>query len=203
MNKFKDHVTTEINSLGIFSLTINATLIICMVCITNLLNFKHIIIALSPLMNLITSVLSTGLILIGIYSKQHSYYVDTIPTWSSNLLISLGVILFFVGVLGYTSQRNLNRKNILIHILVLIICIILLIITCVGFFSIAEQVDTKVNTNWNVIEARMKLMGFEIRKSFLINQIEINLKFAGFFSLVFIVFSLFSFWASLYQHYFI
>lgn len=37
MNKFKNHVTTEINSLGIFSLTINATLVIKMVCIQNLL----------------------------------------------------------------------------------------------------------------------------------------------------------------------
>lgn len=37
MNKFKSHVTTEINSLGIFSLTINATLLIKMVCIQNLL----------------------------------------------------------------------------------------------------------------------------------------------------------------------
>ena len=37
MNKFKHHVTTEINSLGIFSLTINSTLIIKMICIQNLL----------------------------------------------------------------------------------------------------------------------------------------------------------------------
>lgn len=37
MNKFKNHVTTEINSLGIFSLTINATLLIKMACIQNLL----------------------------------------------------------------------------------------------------------------------------------------------------------------------
>lgn len=37
MNKFKNHVTTEINSLGIFSLTINATLFIKMICIQNLL----------------------------------------------------------------------------------------------------------------------------------------------------------------------
>lgn len=37
MNDFKHHVTTEINSLGIFSLTINATLFIKMACIQNLL----------------------------------------------------------------------------------------------------------------------------------------------------------------------
>ncbi len=51
MNKFKDHVTTEINSLGIFSMTINSTLLICMVCITRVLSFKNIIIALAPLTN--------------------------------------------------------------------------------------------------------------------------------------------------------
>lgn len=41
MNKFKKHVTTEINSLGIFSLTINATLMIKMICIQNLLGIIH------------------------------------------------------------------------------------------------------------------------------------------------------------------
>ena len=35
MNKFKEHVTTEINSLGIFSLTLIAIVGVSMACIVN------------------------------------------------------------------------------------------------------------------------------------------------------------------------
>jgi len=188
MNKFKDHVTTEINSLGIFSLTINATLIISMVCISNLIGFKNIIKSLSHLSNLIFSVLSSGLILIGFYSQQHGYYT-TIPTWSSNLLIVLGCILFLVGILGYYAEFNMKKKLILWHIVILIICLILLIIACASFFVIASNVDEMVNENWGEIHAMLMKYGFQVRKSFFINQIEINFKFAGFYSIVFILFS--------------
>lgn len=202
MNKFKSHVTTEINSLGIFSLTINATLFIKMICISNLLSFKHIIIALSPLTNLIFSVLSTGLILIGFYSQQHAYYT-TIPTWSSSLLVILGFIFLGIGILGYVAIKNLNRKWILYHVLILSVCIILLIIACVGFFTISSTVNEVIHENWNEINANLQSLGYEIRESFILNQIQINLKFAGFYSLVFILFSLISIGTSLYNRYII
>jgi hypothetical protein len=189
MNKFKDHVTTEINALGIFSLTINATLIISMICISNLIGFKNVIRSLSYLSNLIFSVLSTGLILIGFYSKQHGYYTN-IPTWSSNLLIVLGVILFLVGLLGYYAEFNMKKKYILYHIIVLIVCIILLIISCISFFFISKnEAADIVNENWNIIHENLIKYGYQVRKSFFLNQIEINFKFAGFYSLVFILFS--------------
>lgn len=203
MNKFKDHVTTEINSLGIFSLTINATLVICMVCISNLLSFKHIIIALSPLTNLILSALSTGLIFIGFYSQQHAYYTTTIPTWSSNLLIVLGFILLGVGILGYISIRKMNRKLILYHISILSICLILLIVTCAGFFYVVNTVHESVSANWQEIHSNLQQQGYEVRKSFLLNQIQINLKFSGFYIILFVLFSFLSLITSLYQRYLI
>ncbi len=203
MNTFKDHVTTEINSLGIFSLTINATLAICMVCISNLLSFKHILIALSPLTNLITSVLSTGLILIGFYSQQHSYYAVTIPTWSSNLMIVLGVGLLFVGVLGYLSMKRLSRKYLIMHIVSLSVCLVLLLITCVGLFYTARGITDDVNENWEQIHYNLKEEGFVVRKSFIVNQIQINLKFAGFYSILFMLFCTISLATSVHQHYYI
>lgn len=202
MNKFKNHVTTEINSLGIFSLTINSTLLICMVCITNLLSLKHIIIALSPLTNLIFSVLATGLILIGFYSQQHAYYT-TIPTWSSNLLIVLGFVLFLIGILGYMAIKKLNRKWLVYHIIILSVLMVLLTVTCVGFFNIANTVAEIVNENWPEIALHLKETGYAIRKSFLLNQIQINLKFAGFYSIVFLIFSFISLGTSIHQYYLI
>jgi hypothetical protein len=199
MNKFKDHVTTEINSLGIFSLTLNATLIITMVCITNLLSFKNILLALSPLTNLIFTVLSSGLIWIGFYSQQHAYYT-TIPTWSSTLIIILGFVLILIGVLGYYSIQKMSRKLILLHIIILSICVCILIIGCLGFFYIANKADEIVNANWSDIHENLIKYGYQVRKSFLLNQIQINLKFAGFYSLAFILFSLISLGTSIYQH---
>lgn len=197
MNKFKDHVTTEINSLGIFSLTINATLIITMVCISNLIGFKNIIRSLSWLSNLIFSVLSTGLILIGFYSKQHGYYT-TIPTWTSNLLIILGIILFLVGILGYYAEFYMKKTLILYHIVTLILCLICLLVACIGFFVLANNVSEIVNKNWNDIHAELIKYGFEVRKSFFMNQIQINFKFAGFYSIVFTLFSIFCLISSFY-----
>jgi hypothetical protein len=199
MNKFKEHVTTEINSLGIFSLTLNATLIMSMVCITNLLSFKNIILALSPLTNLIFTVLSSGLIWIGFYSMQHTYYT-TIPTWSSTLIIVLGFVFIGIGVLGYYSIQKMSRKLILLHMIMLSICVCLLVIACCGFFIIANLTDEIVNANWSDIHADLIKYGYQVRKSFFLNQIQINLKFAGFYSLAFILFSLMSLGTSIYQH---
>jgi hypothetical protein len=200
MNKFKDHVTTEINSLGIFSLTINATLLISMVCITNLLSFKHIIIALSPLTNLIFSVLASGLIIIGFYSLQHTYYI-TIPTWSSTLLILLGILLLFIGLLGYWAVKKLNRKWIMYHIIILSFCLILITATCIGFLMIADSVHEEVDQHWTEIHNSLKQSGYEVRKSFIVNQMQINLKFAAFYLIVFLIFSFISLGTSFYQHY--
>jgi hypothetical protein len=202
MNKFKDHVTTEINSLGIFSLTINATLLISMVCISNLLSLKHIVTALAPLINLIFSVLASGLMLIGIFSLQNSNYI-TIPTWSSSLLIALAIILLGIGILGYVAIKKLNRKLILYHIIILSVCVILLILTCLAFFTLANSVNEIIDKNWTDISSLIKNSGYEVRKSFLANQIQINLKFAGFYLISFIVFSLFSLGCSCYHHYII
>lgn len=198
MNKFKNHVTTEINSLGIFSLTINATLVIKMVCISNLLGFQNLLIAISPITNLIFSVMSTGLIAIGFYSGAH-YYYTSITTWSSTLLVTLGFLLFIIGLYGYDSISKLKRRNIKYHIIMLSVCFVLLIIACGGFFYIASTVDEAITDNWPEIHKSLEEQGYNVRKSFLINQIVINLKFAGFFSCVFIAFLIISLFTSIHQ----
>lgn len=199
MNRFKDHVTTEINSLGIFSLTINATLIIGMVCITNFLGFKQIIMLMSPIINLIFSALSFGLILIGFYAKQNAIFIMT-PTGSSYLVIIIGFLLLFIGVFGYLSANKMNVKWMLWHILTLIVCVIALILTCIGFFTIANSIDDIINENWKEIHLKLQESGYEVRKSFVVNQAQVNLKMAGFYTVAFVIFSTISLGASIYQH---
>lgn len=156
------------------------------------------IIAISPITNLIFSVMSTGLIAIGFYSQAH-YTYTSITTWSSSLLITLGFLLFVIGIYGYNSISKMNKKHIKNHIILLVICLVLLIVACVGFFWIASTVDETITKNWEEIHKSLEEQGYNIRRSFLINQIIINLKFAGFFSFVFVAFLLISLSTSIYQ----
>ena len=199
MNKFKMHVTTEINSLGIFSLTLNAIILVSLICISNFLKFKNIIFALSPLTNLIFSALSFGLIIIGFYAYQHAYYTS-IPTWSCTLVIILGFLFLIIGIFGYISFKKIKRNWMIIHLFSLGFCVIMSIVACIGIFNIANFVTENLNKNWGEISKKLYESGYTIRKSYMINQIHINLKLTGFYIIVFIIFSFISLLASLYQY---
>ena len=199
MNKFKMHVTTEINSLGIFSLTLNAIILVSLFCISNFLRFKNIIFALSPLSNLLFSALSVGLIIIGCYAYQHAYYTS-IPTWSCTLVIILGVLFVIIGFFGYISFKKIKRNWMVIHLISLGFCVILSIIACIGIFNISSMVTDNLNKNWGKISKKLYESGYTIRKSYMINQIHINLKLTGFYIIVFIIFSFISLCTSLYQY---
>lgn len=199
MNKFKTHVTTEINSLGIFSLTLNAAIVVSLICISNLLKFRNIIFALSPLTSLIFSTLSVGLIVIGAYSYVNAVYYS-IPTWSIIMIIVLGSVLFLIGIFGYFSMKKINKKLMLAHLIILSLCVLSLCIACTGFFMIANKVNDIFNENWPKIYKNLINLGYNIRKSFLVNQIQINLKFVGYYTIAFIIFSFISLITSLYQY---
>ena len=199
MNKFKMHVTTEINSLGIFSLTLNAIILVSLICISNFLKFKNIIFALSPLANLIFSALSLGLIIIGFYAYQHAYYTS-IPTWSCTLVIVLGFLFLIIGIFGYVSFKKIKRNWMIAHLFSLGFCVIMSIVACIGIFNIANFVTENLNKNWGEISKKLYESGYTIRKSYMINQIHINLKLTGFYIIVFIIFSFISLLASLYQY---
>lgn len=199
MNKFKTHVTTEINSLGIFSLTLNAAILVSLVCISNLLKFRNIIFALSPLTSLIFSTLSVGLILIGAYSYLNAVYYS-IPIWSIIMLIILGCFLFLIGIFGYIAMKMIKKKLMLIHLIVMSLCVILLVVSCIGFFKLAENISVIFDDKWPEIYKNLIKIGVDVRKSFLVNQMEINLKFVGYYTIVFVIFSFISLITSYYQY---
>ena len=199
MNKFKMHVTTEINSLGIFSMTINATIMVSIYCISNFLSFGNIIFTLSPLTSMIFSALSIGLIILGAYSYNHAYYLN-IPTWSCVMIIILGVLFLFIGLFGYYSMKKIKKHWMIVHLISLSVCVVVLVFVCVGFFNIAGDVTRIFDKNWEEISQKILEMGYNVRKSYLKNQIQINLKFVGFYIVVFIIFSLISLGTSCYQY---
>ena len=69
LNEFKQHVSSELVSLGAFALTIDLSLFIMMSTIIFIQGLEKIMIALFPLTNLLFIVLSTAVIGVAIYSN--------------------------------------------------------------------------------------------------------------------------------------
>ena len=138
------------------------------------------------------------MIIIGFYSYQHAIYL-TIPTWSCTMIIILGFLFLIIGIFGYLSMKKIKKNWMIGHLISLCICVIVLSVACVGFFNIAGKVNQIFDENWSDISMKIYEMGYNIRKSYLINQIQINLKFVGFYIIVFILFSFLSLGTSSYQ----
>lgn len=199
MNKFKNHVTTEINSLGIFSMTLNAIIFVSLVCITNFLKFKNIIFALTPPLNLIFSSLSLGFMIIGFYTYLHAYYT-AISLWACVLIVILGICFLGVGIFGYIGIKKMKKKWMQLHILLLSICVIGLIISCVAIFKMSGRVIEHFDKHWNEINQDLTEQGYTIRKSYVVNELQINLKLTGFFIICFAIFSVVTLFMSIYQY---
>ena len=197
MNKFKDHVTTEINSLGIFSLTLIAIVGVSMACITNFLKMKNIIFALAGPINLIFTCLSIGLIVIGFYVYQNAYYAY-IPRWSCILVIVLGFLFSSIGIFGWVAVNKMKKNWMITHLVSLFICFVASINATVGIFNMSGMVIENMDEHWEEISNILNNEGYSVRKSYMINQLIMQLKMTGFYLIAFMVFSGISFSSSLY-----
>ena len=197
MNKFKDHVTTEINSLGIFSLTLIAIIGVSMACITNFLKIKNIAFVLAGPINLIFSCLSIGLIIIGFYIFQNAFY-GYIPRWSCVLIIVLGFLFSSIGIFGWAAVNKMKNNWMIAHLISLSICFIASIFATIGIFNSSGMVIKALNEHWAEISNLLNKEGYTVRKSYMINQLSIQLKMTGFYLIAFMVFSGISFSSTLY-----
>ena len=199
MNKFKDHVTTEINSLGIFSLTLIAIVGVSMACIINFLKMKNIVFALAGPINLIFTCLSIGLIVIGFYVYQNAFY-GFIPRWSIVLVIVLGFLFSSIGIFGWISFNKMKRNWMMVFLIMLFIFFVASIFATIGIFNISGMVIESMNEHWEEISNLLNSEGYSVRKSYMINQLIIQLKMTGFYLIAFMIFSGISFCSSLYLY---
>ena len=200
MNKFKDHVTTEINSLGIFSLTLIAIVCVSMGCIANFLKMKNIIFVLTGPINLIFTCLSVGLIVIGFYVYQNAFYAH-IPRWSCVLVIILGFLFTSIGVLGYIAVNKIKERWMMItHSISLFVCFTVCIFATIGIFNMSGMVIENMDEHWKEISNILISEGYSVRKSYMINQLIIQIKLTGFYLIAYIVFSGISFYCSIYLY---
>ena len=199
MNKFKDHVTTEINSLGIFSLTLIAIIGVSMACITNFLKMKNIIFVLAGPINLIFTCLSIGLIVIGFYVFQNAFY-GYIPRWSCVLIIVLGFLFSSIGIFGWITVNKMKKNWMMVHLISLFICFVASIFATIGIFNSSGMVIENLDEHWEEISNLLNKEGYSVRKSYMINQLIIQLKITGFYLIAFMVFSGISFASSFYLY---
>ena len=200
MNKFKDHVTTEINSLGIFSLTLIAIVGVSMACIVNFLKMKNIMFVLAGPINLIFACLSIGQIVIGFYVYQNAFY-GSIPRWSCVLIIFLGFLFTLIGIFGWYSVNKMKKSFIMTHIILLFICLVGSIFATIGIFNMSGVVFEHMDKHWEEISNLLISEGYTVRKSYMVNQLIMQLKLTGFYLIAFIVFSGISFFSSSYIYY--
>ena len=200
MNKFKDHVTTEINSLGIFSLTLIAIVGVSMACIINFLKMKNIMFVLAGPINLIFTCLSIGQIVIGFYVYQNAFY-GSIPRWSCVLIIVLGFAFTLIGIFGWRSINLMKKRFILIHIIFLFLFLVGSIFATIGIFNMSGVVYEHMDEHWEEIFEILNNEGYSVRKSYMVNQLIMQLKLTGFYLIAFIIFSGISFFSSFYIYY--
>ena len=200
MNKFKDHVTTEINSLGIFSLTLIAIVGVSMACIINFLKMKNIMFVLAGPINLIFTCLSIGQIIIGFYVYQNAFY-GSIPRWSCVLIIVLGFLFTLTGIFGWISVNKMKKNWIMIHMIWLFVCFVGSIFAIIGIFNMSGMVFEHVDIHWEEISSILNSEGYSVRKSYMVNQLIMQLKLTGFYLIAFIAFSGISIATSFYIYY--
>ena len=188
MNKFKEHVTTEINSLGIFSLTLIAIVGVSMACIVNFLKMKNIMFVLAGPINLIFTCLSIGQIIIGFYVYQNAFY-GSIPRWSCVLIIVLGFLFTLTGIFGWISVNKMKKNWIMIHMIWLFVCFVGSIFAIIGIFNMSGMVFEHVDIHWEEISSILNSEGYSVRKSYMVNQLIMQLKLTGFYLIAFIAFS--------------
>jgi len=200
MNKFKDHVTTEINSLGIFSLTLIAIVGVSMACIVNFLKMKNIMFVLAGPINLIFTCLSIGQIIIGFYVYQNAFY-GSIPRWSCVLIIVLGFLFTLTGIFGWISVNKMKKNWIMFHMIWLFMCFIGSIFAIIGIFNMSGMVFEHMDEHWDEISSLLISEGYSVRKSYMVNQLIMQLKLTGFYLIAFIAFSGISIATSFYIYY--
>ena len=171
-----------------------------MACIANFLKMKNIMFALAGPLNLIFTCLSIGQIVIGFYVYQNAFY-GSIPRWSCVLIIVLGFMFTLIGIFGWISVNRMKKGWILIHMILLFLCFVGSIFATIGIFNMSGVVFEHMDLHWEEISKILINEGYSVRKSYMVNQLIIQLKLTGFYLIAFILFSGISFGSSVYIYF--
>lgn len=106
MSDFKQHVASELVSLGAFAFTIDLSLFIMIATIVLIQGFEKVMIALFPLTNLLFIVFSIAIFSVAFYFNEHTYYTSALPVWANYMLFLIGLFVLTLGGVGYYSASR-------------------------------------------------------------------------------------------------
>ena len=95
----------------------------------------------------------------------------------------------------------MKKSWIITHLILLFICFVGTIFATIGIFNMSGMVYDHMDEHWEEISNLLNKEGYQVRKSYMVNQLIMQLKLTGFYLIAFIVFNGISFCTSFYIFY--
>mmetsp|Transcript_34994 Transcript_34994/g.39691 ORF Transcript_34994/g.39691 Transcript_34994/m.39691 type:complete len:417 (+) Transcript_34994:207-1457(+) len=200
MDQFKKHINSEVMSLGAFAMTVDLIMMVSIGVLIRILTWKRIVKQLFPVINLIIFVLSTCIIAISVYSKQHSSYT-TLPTWINTVGVFIGLFWAMLGVYGYwvSMKQHITKAYLILYIVLVSLLSLLLLLAGAGFVYLSSESQRLFHEDWPNISKNLQKAGYDIEEKAFISHVETNFKFAGLFSIIFVIFLLIALFPATYK----
>jgi DMSO reductase anchor subunit len=171
-------------------LTIDLSLLIMIALIVMVQGLERVMLVLYPLANLLFIIFAVAIFIVGLYFNAHSYYTSALPVWATTYTLYLiAIFVLILGLWGYYSVTHGRFASLLSYIAVLALSGFLSLVTGLAMILKTSSVKEAVDKEWPVIQDRLKLAGYEgVSESTFSQFLEVNLKFAGLFIIVFCLF---------------
>ena len=83
----------------------------------------------------------------------------------------------------------MKKSWIVTHLILLFICFVGTIFATIGIFNMSGMVYDHMDEHWEEISNLLNKEGYQVRKSYMVNQLIMQLKLTGFYLIAFIVFN--------------
>lgn len=103
-----------------------------------------------------------------------------------------------LALVGYFSNARSNQTVLFLYIILTSVSSLFFAFIGLGFILVAERVDEPIRKDWAHIDTKLKEAGYDMSEKTFATIVEINLKFAGLFSIVFCCFLFIGLFPALY-----
>ena len=110
------------------------------------------------------------------------------PVWANYVTFLIGIFILSIAVFGYYSVTRGRYAFLLIYIIVLIFSSLVCLITGLGMIIKTSNIREAISKEWDTVQMRLKGAGYDINESTFANFLEVNVKFAGLFIIIFCLF---------------
>jgi hypothetical protein len=148
MVEFKQHASTELVSLGAFSLTINISIFVQIVSILNIQGLNRVMITLFPLTQLLFIVFSSAIMMVAVYIQWNYYYSSALPLYSSYILMGIAIFIIILSILGYKAGTTGHFASLMVYNILLLFSGIVCLFTGMAMITMTSNVKELVYKEW-------------------------------------------------------